>query len=113
MHGGVSTATVAAPPGRSALRETLSRVGTYMLRRLVILLSTVVIGTYLAVLIANWGGEVDKMREAQCKEKAGMGLQADPTLQVLPPEERRHRYEQEVERCKKLQGLDRPFFERS
>jgi len=56
---------------------------------------------------------VDKMREAQCKEKAGMMLQADPALQFLPQEERRRRYEQEVERCKKLQGLDRPFWERS
>jgi len=95
------------------MRATLGRVGMYTLRRVFVLLGTVVIGTYLAVLIANWGGEVDKMREAQCKEKAGMSIQADPTLQFLPSEERRLRYEQEVGRCKQLQGLDRPFFERS
>jgi peptide/nickel transport system permease protein len=113
MHGGVSTAPLGLPPSRSALRETLSRVGTYTLRRVVVLLATVVIGTYLAVLIANWGGEVDRMREAQCKEKAGISLQADPLLQLLPPQERQRRYEQEVERCKTLQGLDRPFLQRS
>ena len=82
--GGVSTATVTVPPSRSAWRETLHRVGLYTLRRVAVLLGTVVIGTYLAVLIANWGGEVDKMREAQCKERAGMSLQADPALQFLP-----------------------------
>ncbi len=113
MNGGVSSATVTVPPSRPAWRETLQRVGLYTLRRVAVLLGTVVIGTYLAVLIANWGGEVDKMREAQCKEKAGMSIQADPALQSLPPEERRRRYEQEVERCKQLQGLDRPFFTRS
>ena len=113
MNGGVSTATVTVPPSRSAWRATLSRVGMYTLRRVAVLLGTVIIGTYLAVLIANWGGEVDKMREAQCKEKAGMSIQADPALQYLPPDERRRRYEQEVERCKQLQGLDRPFFTRS
>ena len=110
--GGVSTATSTVPPSRSAWRETLHRVGLYTLRRVAVLLGTVVIGTYLAVLIANWGGEVDKMREAQCKERAGMSLQADPALQ-FSPEERRRRYEQEVERCKQLQGLDRPFLARS
>ena len=113
MHGGVSTATPAARPSRSALHETLGRVGTYTLRRVVVLLATVVIGTYLAVFIANWGGEVDKMREAQCKERAGMSIQTDPSLQHLPPQERQLRYEQEVERCKTLQGLNRPFLERS
>ena len=113
MNGGVSSATVTVPPSRPAWRETLQRVGLYTLRRVAVLLGTVVIGTYLAVLIANWGGEVDKMREAQCKERAGMSLQADPALQSLPPDERRRRYEQEVERCKQLQGLDRPFLARS
>ncbi len=113
MDGGVSPALASIPPGRSALRETLRRVGSYTLRRVVVLLATVVVGTYLAVLIANWGGEVDKMREAQCKEKAGISLQADPALQQLPPQQRQRRYEQEVERCKTLQGLDRPFFQRS
>src|SRR5262245_66682920 len=112
MHE-LPTATATAPPSHTARRETLSRVGMYTLRRVGVLLGTVVIGTYLAVLIANWGGEVDKMREAQCKEKAGMSIQADPALQFLPPEERRRRYEQEVERCKQLQGLDRPFLTRS
>ena len=84
MNGGVSTATAEVPPSRAVMRATLGRVGMYTLRRVFVLLGTVVIGTYLAVLIANWGGEVDKMREAQCKEKAGMSIQADPTLQFLP-----------------------------
>ena len=57
MHDGVSPALASIPPGRSALRETLRRVGIYTLRRVVVLLATVVVGTYLAVLIANWGGE--------------------------------------------------------
>lgn len=93
-------------------REML-RIGRYILRRIGVLLLTVVIGTYLAVLIANWGGAMDVIREAQIREMVGMYLKGDRKLQSLPPEEFKHRYEQEIVRHKKLQGLDRPFFQRS
>src|SRR5262245_26880741 len=106
-------ATAAASLSRSARRETLHRVGTYTLRRVGILLGTVVIGTYLAVLIANWGGEVDKIREAQIRETVGMMMQTDPAIRLLSREEREHRFQEEIARLKRLERLDQPFFERS
>ena len=69
MNGGVCSHDSNRAPSRPAWRETLQRVGSYTLRRVAVLLGTVVIGTYLAVLIANWGGEADKMREAQCRRR--------------------------------------------
>ena len=74
---------------------------------------TVVTGTYFAILIANWGGEMDQVRMYEIREQV-MGYQKmDRKLQSLPSEELQRRAEQEVERRMKLAGLDRPFFQRS
>ena len=97
---------------KSSWTEPL-RIGRYIARRVIMLLFTVVIGTYLAVLIANWGGAMDTIREAQIREQVGGYLKLDRKLQSLPPEEFRRRYEIEVNRRKNLEGLNRPFFQRS
>jgi peptide/nickel transport system permease protein len=108
----MSEGTATAPP-RSGLAESLARVGKYTARRVVVLLVTVVVGTYLAVLIANWGGAMDEIREAEIRETVGMTMKGDRRVAALPPDEFRRRYDLEVERHKKLHGLDRPFIWRS
>lgn len=100
-------------PARVGLRETLVRVGQYTLRRILVLFVTVIVGTYLAVMIANWGGEVDKIREAEIREQVAAQFNADRSFQSLPPEEKSRRQLAEIERRRKVQGLDRPFIVRS
>src|SRR6267142_2277460 len=107
--------TDTSTPSQSAKKKPseLLRIAKFIALKIVMLLITVVIGTYLAVLIANWGGAMDTIRESQIREQAGMYLRMDRRLKEASPEEFRRRYELEIERRKKLEGLDQPFFQRS
>lgn len=93
--------------------EALTRVVKYTLSRGVALAVTVVVGVYLAILIANMGGYVDQIRIAQIREGVGAAVLADPTLQQLPPSEVRRIIDQRIELEIKRLGLDRPFVWRS
>lgn len=93
--------------------ETLRRVVKYTLSRGVALAVTVVVGVYLAILIANMGGYVDQIRKAQIREGVGMAVLADPTLQTLPPSELRRIIDERIALEEKRLGLDRPFIWRS
>jgi peptide/nickel transport system permease protein len=104
--------TTSTLPAKKKPSETL-RIARYIGLRILMLFFTVVIGTYLAVLIANWGGAMDTIRESQIREQVGMYLRGDRKLLEVSPEEFRRRYDLEVARRKKLEGLDQPFFQRS
>lgn len=93
--------------------ETLRRVVKYTLSRGVALAVTVVVGVYLAILIANMGGYVDQIRKAQIREGVGMAVLADPTVQTLPPSELRRIIDERIALEEKRLGLDRPFIWRS
>ncbi len=92
--------------------DNLRRIGTYFGVRSVLLLGTVIIAVYLVVIIANMGGHLDKIREAQIREQVGLALQS-PEIQQLPEGERRKIYEQMVEIRRREEGLDQPFIKRS
>lgn len=100
-------------PQRAVLPEALVRIVKYTLFRFVALFLTVVIGVYLAILIANMGGYVDEIRKAQIREGVGAAVLGDPTLQTLPPDELRRIIDQRVKLAEQLQGLDKPFIWRS
>jgi peptide/nickel transport system permease protein len=104
-----------AGPGAAASSSggTLSRVARYSLLRALALLITVVVGTYLTVLIANMGGHVDNIRIAQVRESVGNAVLADPDLQALPPSDLRRIMDQRVELEIQRIGLDQPFVWRS
>jgi len=93
--------------------ESLARVAKYTASRTIALGATVVVGVYLTILIANMGGYVDRIREAQIRETVGQVVLADPEFRLLSPEERRARMEQMVELERRRLGLDRPFILRS
>lgn len=93
--------------------EALRRIAKYTLYRGIALAVTVIVGVYLAILIANMGGYVDQIRIAQIREVVGAAVLADPTLQQLPPSEVRRIIDQRIELEIKRLGLDRPFIWRS
>jgi peptide/nickel transport system permease protein len=92
---------------------TFVRVLRYIVVRAVSLFITVVVGVYLAILIANMGGYVDEIRKAQIREQVGATMLADTKLRTLPPSEVRQIIDQQIELEEKRLGLDRPFLLRS
>lgn len=91
----------------------LGRIAKYTLMKGITLLITVVIGVYLAILIANGGGYVDKMREGQIREQVSLQLAGNPEMAYLSQAERQQIYEQTVQIRIRQVGLDQPFMVRS
>lgn len=89
------------------------RVVKYTFFRGLAISVTMVVGVYLAILIANMGGYVDQIRKAQIREAVGAVVLTDPALQQLPPSEVRRIIDQRIELEEKRLGLDRPFIMRS
>lgn len=92
---------------------TISRVLKYSLVRLVALFITVVVGVYLAILVANMGGHVDQIRKSQIREGIALAVAGNPELMQLPVEERQELMASMVEIEETRLGLDRPFIVRS
>ena len=92
---------------------TFLRVLRYVFLRALSLFLTVVVGVYLAILIANMGGYVDEIRKAQIREQVGATMLADVKLRTLPPSEVRQIIDQQIQLEEKRLGLDRPFLLRS
>ena len=92
---------------------TFVRVLRYVVLRAASLFVTVVVGVYLAILIANMGGYVDEIRKAQIREQIGATMLADQKLRTMPPAEVRRVIDQQIELEEKRLGLDRPFLLRS
>lgn len=91
----------------------LGRIAKYTLMKGITLLITVVIGVYLAILIANGGGYVDKIREGQIREQVSLQLAGNPEMAYLSQAERQQIYEQTVQIRIRQVGLDQPFMVRS
>ena len=65
----IDTAQKRAVPTQRRTSGNLGRIAKYTFVRGSTILITVVIGVYLAILIANMGGYVDEMRIGQLKEQ--------------------------------------------
>ena len=92
---------------------TFLRILRYVVLRAGSLFVTVVIGVYLAILIANMGGYVDEIRKAQIREQIGATMLADQKLRTMPPTEVRRVIDQQIVLEERRLGLDRPFLLRS
>ena len=85
----------------------------YTLVRGLTLVITVIIGVYLAILIANGGGYVDKIREGQIREQISLSIAGNEALRDMTMQERRE-YEQNLVAIElSRRGLDQPFMVRS
>ena len=91
----------------------LLRTLRFMVLRLLVLFITVTVGVYLSILIANMGGKVDEIRDAQIQENVNAQLLADPELQRLTTEERRELIDRRIALERERLGLDQPFILRS
>jgi len=103
----------AAAGKKNTAGKTLRRLATYTAVRIITLFITVVIGVYLTILIANMGGEVDRIRAGQIREQIGTQILADPVMRQMDPAERNKIIEDRVALAEKRLGLDRPFIIRS
>lgn len=97
---------------RPFFRHT-AKVMRYLLKRSLVLFTTVAVGVYLAILVANMGGAVDEIRESQIRERVSMAVGTAPEFRELSAGERRDVIEQRVELERVRLGLDRPFVVRS
>src|SRR5512132_4117388 len=97
----------------SGIAMTFVRILRYVVLRAGSLFVTVVVGVYLAILIANMGGYVDEIRKAQIREQIGATMLADQKLRTMPPTEVRRVIDQQIVLEERRLGLDRPFMLRS
>jgi peptide/nickel transport system permease protein len=93
--------------------QSLRRVAAFGGLRLVALFFTVLIGVYLAILIANMGGRVDELRLVQIRTTAAEVVRADPAFHDLTDAERNKLIEGQVELEVERLRLDQPFIVRS
>ncbi|MGD0707567.1 MAG: ABC transporter permease [Anaerolineaceae bacterium] len=93
--------------------STLVRVARYTAVRLFTLVITTLIALYLTILIANMGGYVDKIQQAQIQETINMNIAANPGYRTLSPEARSALIQQDIALESHRLGLDQPFIIRS
>jgi peptide/nickel transport system permease protein len=98
--------------GTSALRS-LKRFGRYTAIRVFTLFCTVTVGIYLAILVANMGGYVDKILEGQIKEIVGQLAAGNEQILKLSFQERQDWIQAQIDTMMHIRGLDRPFIVRS
>lgn len=109
----IETTADRAVPARRSASGTFARIARYTLVRGLTLVITVIIGVYLAILIANGGGYVDKIREGQIREQISLSIAGNEALRDMTMQERRE-YEQNLVAIElSRRGLDQPFMVRS
>lgn len=91
----------------------LVRFARYTALRVIALAVTVAIGVYIAVWIANMGGQVDEIRKAEIRESVGVSFRGNPAYRDLTPSEKRELMDAEIKRQVERLGLDEPFIGRS
>ena len=91
----------------------MTRLLRYSLLRGLSLLLAVVIAVYITILVANMGGEVDKIKEAMVRFEAAQSITRDPANRGLPAEMIREMIDEEVAGELRRLGMDRPFVVRS
>lgn len=101
----------ASPKRRST--STFSRVALYTLTRGVVIFVTVVVGVYLAILVANMGGKVDEMRKSDIRFQVTQAAAANEALRDLSAAEFRAYVDNLVAIEEQKVGLDKPFLVRS
>ncbi|MEM0161564.1 MAG: ABC transporter permease [Thermoproteota archaeon] len=86
---------------------------SYLTKRALALFLTVVIATYLTIVIVNIGGYIDEIKKSQLYEEVSQMVKRDPMYRRLTPEEQDKIINQMYELEVKRQGLDQPFLIKS
>ena len=98
----------AAPKKKTAL-TALTRILRYIVMRMLTLFTTVVIGVYLTILIANMGGYVDQIIRGQIRDTITQSVANNPTMRNMDPDTRRKLIEEQIVLEEKRRGLDTPI----
>ncbi|HEY5539478.1 MAG TPA: ABC transporter permease [Thermoplasmata archaeon] len=85
----------------------------YLAKRALFLGITLVIATYLVVIIANQGGLLDRIIIAEIRIGVITQFRADPAFNRLPEEEQQAVFEQRINEIIAFRGLDQPFVAKS
>ncbi len=85
----------------------------YLAKRTAFLLVTLVVATYLTVLIANMGGLIDDILRAQIKYDITSNLARSPGWGQLSDTEKTRIIAERFDTAIRAKGLDRPFIERT
>jgi len=89
---------------------TFKNVAFRILKRTVILFIALVIVTFITVIIANYGGYIDKIIKAELKAAISQSLARNPEFAKLPPEEREKIINERLKMALHARGLDKPFW---
>ena len=95
------------------LARDAGRLSLFVVRRVVALLFTVLVGVYVTILIANMGGRVDELRRLQIESTVAEQVRADPAFNDLSAEERNELIQERVQLETERLNLDEPFIWRS
>ncbi len=93
---------------QSKISSSLSRFGLYILRRIAIILLTIILGIYLTVTIANDGGQID-YRVAQGVTQKIREMEMQGWLADIPWEEREPYIEEMRVQLSEAAGLNLPL----
>jgi peptide/nickel transport system permease protein len=85
------------------------RMARYLLMRVLTLFTTVVIGVYLTILIANMGGYVDQIIKGQIRDTITQSISNNPTMRNMAPDVRKNLIEEQITLEEKRRGLDTPI----
>mgnify|MGYP000327146540 CR=1 FL=1 len=85
----------------------------FLVKNAVSLALTLIIATYLTVIVANMGGYIDEVLRSQIIAEVEMALINDPVYQKLPPEEQQAYKQELIEKRLRAAGLYEPFWKRT
>ncbi len=85
----------------------------YLAKKGTFLVVTLLIALYATVVIANFGGYLDKILEAQTRYEVIRELNTDPSFHRLPPEVQNRTLNESISSALEARGLNQPFFLKS
>jgi peptide/nickel transport system permease protein len=95
--------------GKKTAVRSIVRVARYVAVRLLTLFTTVVIGVYLTILIANMGGFVDNILKGQIRDTITQSVANNPSLRNMDPDARKTLINEQIAMEENRRGLDTPI----
>uniref|UniRef100_A0A7C1CFI6 ABC transporter permease n=1 Tax=Thermofilum adornatum TaxID=1365176 RepID=A0A7C1CFI6_9CREN len=95
------------------MTKTAQRIIIYLSKRAISIFITIVIATYITIIIANMGGYVDEIKKAEITERITQQYMNNPAYKGIPRDQLQKLIQQQIELEIHRTGLDRPFLERS
>ncbi len=94
---------------QNAAVKTFLRMTRYIGLRLLTLFTTVVIGIYLTILIANMGGYVDNIIRGEIRDTITQSVANNPAYRNMDPDARRQLIDEQVALEEDRRGLNTPI----